>query len=100
MSRNPASGAEPIAHHEEEAVTDTQLFETVVRHIGTFLEADVSHLKPESHLASAVDGLSSLKLYELMLYLEDCVGFDFDEKVVDKIDTVQELIAYIKERQH
>lgn len=85
---------------EDRVTTDTQLFDTVVRHIGVFLEADVSHLKPESRLASEVDGLSSLKLYELMLYLEDCVGFDFDEKVVDKIDTLEELVAYIKDRQN
>lgn len=85
---------------EDRVTTDTQLFDTVVRHIGVFLESDVSHLKPESRLASEVDGLSSLKLYELMLYLEDCVGFDFDEKVVDKIDTLEELVAYIKDRQN
>ena len=89
-----------MVNHEEDAVTDTQLFDTVVRQIGVFLETDVSHLKPESRLSSEVEGLSSLKLYELMLYLEDCVGFDFDEKVVDRIDTLQELVAYIKERQH
>jgi acyl carrier protein len=83
-----------------ETVSDAQLFDTVVRHIGAFLETDVSHLRPESRLASDIEGLSSLKLFELMLYLEDCVGFDFDEKVVDKIDTMQELIAYIKDRQH
>ncbi|HXY98971.1 MAG TPA: acyl carrier protein [Stellaceae bacterium] len=79
---------------------DTQLYDTVVKEIGVFLETDISHLKPESRLASEVEGLSSLKLYELMLYLEDAVGFDFDEKVVDKIDTLQELVAYIQERKH
>jgi len=81
-------------------VIDTQLYDTVVKEIGVFLETDISHLKPESRLASEVEGLSSLKLYELMLYLEDAVGFDFDEKVVDKIDTLQELVAYIQERKH
>jgi acyl carrier protein len=80
--------------------TDQELFQSVVRHIGAFLETDTSHLKPDSRLASDLQGLSSLKLYEMMLYLEDAVGFDFDEKVVDKIDTMQELVDYIKERRH
>jgi acyl carrier protein len=78
-------------------VSDPELFDTVVREIGTFLGTDASHLRPDSHLASELDGLSSLKLYELMLYLEDSVGFDFDEKVVDRVDTVQQLLDYIRE---
>jgi acyl carrier protein len=78
-------------------VSDKELFDEVVRHIGIFLESDVSHLRPDSHLASDLDGLSSLKLYELMLYLEESVGFEFDEKVIDRIDTVQQLVSYIRE---
>ena len=78
-------------------MSDKELFEAVVRHIGIFLEADASHLRPDSHLARDLDGLSSLKLFELMLYLEDSVGFDFDEKVVDRIDTMQQLLSYIEE---
>jgi acyl carrier protein len=79
------------------AVSDKELFDAVVRHIGIFLETDVSHLRLDSHLARDLDGLSSLTLFELMLYLEDCVGFDFDEKVVDRIDTMEQLLSYIKE---
>jgi acyl carrier protein len=32
-----------------------------------------------------------------MLYLEESVGFEFDEKVIDRIDTVQQLVSYIRE---
>jgi acyl carrier protein len=85
------------ANDKEVAVSDKELFDTVVQHIGIFLETDVSHLTPDSHLARDLDGLSSLKLFELMLYLEDSIGFDFDEKVVDRIDTMQQLLGYIKE---
>ena len=78
-------------------VNDEELFNTVVRHIGLFLETDVSHLRRDSHLARELNGLTSLKLFELVLYLEDTVGFEFDEKVVDRIDTIEQLLAYIKE---
>lgn len=78
-------------------MSDKELFDTVAKHIGIFLETDTSHLQFDSHLARELDGLSSLKLFELMLYLEDSVGFDFDEKVVDRIDTMRQLIDYIKE---
>jgi acyl carrier protein len=78
-------------------VSDPELFNAVVREIGLFLDTDASHLRPDSHLARELDGLSSLKLYELMLYLEDSVGFDFDEKVVDRVDTMQQLMDYIQE---
>jgi acyl carrier protein len=80
------------------AVSDPQLFDAVVREIGNFLHDDASHLRPESHLALELDGLSSLKLYELMLHLEDSIGFDFDEKVLDRLDTVQQLLDYIQEQ--
>src|SRR5436305_11382301 len=61
------------ASDREVAVSDKELFDAVVRQIGIFLETDVSHLRPDSHLARDLDGLSSLKLFELMLYLEDSV---------------------------
>jgi acyl carrier protein len=95
MTRRAVSPA--YANHREVAVSDKELFDAVVRQIGIFLETDVSHLRPDSHLARDLDGLSSLKLFELMLYLEDSIGFDFDEKVVDRIDTMQQLLGYIKE---
>jgi acyl carrier protein len=78
-------------------VSDQKLFDDVIQHIGIFLETDASKLRPDSHLAQELDGLSSLKLFELMLYLEDSIGFDFDEKVVDRIDTMQQLLDYITE---
>ncbi|MTJ80857.1 MAG: acyl carrier protein [Telmatospirillum sp.] len=78
--------------------TDTELLTTVVREIGVFLETDTSHLRPDSSLTAELDNMNSLKLYEMMLYLEDAIGFSFDEKVVDRLDTVQDLVDYIRER--
>lgn len=74
------------------------LFDRVVRHIGEYLETDVTHLRPDSRLATAVPGLDSIKLFELTLYLEDCLGVEFDESVMDHIETMQDLVAHIASR--
>jgi acyl carrier protein len=73
-----------------------ELFDAVVRHIGEFVEADVSYLKPDSQLSSSIDGMSSLKLVELLLYLEDCFNLEFDSAMVEGLDTLSELVRYIR----
>jgi len=78
---------------------DQNLFQKVVVHIGEFIEADVSYLTPDSRLATSIQGMSSLKMFELLLYMEDCFGIAFDESVIDKLDTMQDLVTYIRERQ-
>ncbi|HEV7369898.1 acyl carrier protein [Arenibaculum sp.] len=77
---------------------DKELFDKVVTHIGEFIEADTSHLTPDSRLATSIQGLNSLKMFELILYLEDCFGMSFGEDVMDKIDTMDDLVGYIRER--
>jgi acyl carrier protein len=76
-----------------------QLFEKVVSHIGEFVETDVSHLTMSSRLATSIEGMSSLKMFELLLYMEDCFGISFDESVIDKLDTMSDLVMYIQDRQ-
>ena len=71
------------------------LFERVVRHIGEYLEQDVSHLTPESRPATALAGLDSLKLFEMLLYLEDCFGVQFDDSVMEHMETLGQLVDYI-----
>ena len=73
-----------------------KLFQQVVKHIGEYLETDVTHLKMESRVASAIPELDSLKLFEMILYLEDCFEIEFDESIIANIDTVQELVTYIQ----
>jgi acyl carrier protein len=80
----------------DEQTQERELFEALVRHIGEFVEADVSHLRPESRLATSIEGMSSLKLTELLLYLEDCFELEFDESVMDKLETMQDLQGYIQ----
>lgn len=77
---------------------DNDLFERLIKHLGEFLETDVSHLKPESRLATAVAGLDSMKVFELILYLEDAFGITVDEKAVEHLDTLHDLEAYVRSR--
>ena len=79
----------------EPATRDRELFDAIVRHIGEFVEADVSYLEPDSQLSSSIDGMSSLKLVELLLYLEDCFNLEFDVAMVEGLDTMQHLVTYI-----
>ena len=74
------------------------LFDRVVRLIGEYLETDVSYLRPESQISTAVPGLDSIKLFELTLYLEDSLGVELDESVMDHIGTLRDLVGYIEAR--
>lgn len=77
---------------------DEQLFRQVVQYIGEYLETDVSHLRPDSRVAFAIPGLDSFKLFEMILFLEDRMGIEFDENVMEKIDTMQDFVNYIEPR--
>jgi acyl carrier protein len=70
----------------------------VVQYIGEYLETDVSYLNAESRLATAVSGLDSLKLFEMMLYLEDRLGVEFDDSVMEHLETMSALLTYINDR--
>jgi acyl carrier protein len=76
-------------------MNENELFRRVVQHLGEFLEADLSHLEMGSRLSTALPGLDSLKLFEMVLYLEDCFGLQFDESVMQSIETVRDLVTYI-----
>ena len=76
---------------------ENPLFQRVVQHIGEYLETDVSHLTPGSRPATALPGLSSLKLFEMLLYLEDCFGVQFDDSVTEHMDSVGDLVRYVEQ---
>lgn len=75
---------------------EPDLFQQTVQYIGEYLETDVSHLRPDSRLAFAVPGLDSFKLFEMILYLEDRFDIEFDENVMEKIDTMQDFVNHIE----
>jgi acyl carrier protein len=72
------------------------LFQQTVQYIGEYLETDVSHLRPDSRVAFAVPGLDSFKLFEMILFLEDRFDIEFDENVMEKIDTMQDFVTHIE----
>jgi len=75
---------------------DANLFQQVVRQIGEYLETDVSHLRPDSRVAFAVPGLDSFKLFEMLLFLEDRFEIEFDENVMETIDTMEDFVNHIE----
>ncbi|KUL64300.1 MULTISPECIES: acyl carrier protein [unclassified Streptomyces] len=81
---------------KQEQKRDQELFDKIVKHIGEFVEADVSHLTPQSNIGNSIEGMSSLKMVELLLFLEDCFGVDFDESVMDDLQTMGDLEQYIR----
>lgn len=68
----------------------------LLKHIGDYLEADVSHLTPSSHLVTALPGIDSLRLQELLLYIEESFGVKFNETVLDHASTLQDLADHIQ----
>ncbi|MGW8378142.1 acyl carrier protein [Streptomyces sp. ODS28] len=78
---------------------DRKLFEEIVTHIGEFVEADVSHLSPQSPLATSIAGMSSLKMVEMLLYMEDCFQLDFEETAIGRLETMQDLVDYVRDLQ-
>lgn len=74
-----------------------ELFGRIVESIGEFMEHDVSYLSPQSHISNSIEGMSSLKMVELLLYLEDCFEVSFDASAMDRLETMQDLEDYIRE---
>lgn len=76
----------------------TDLLGEVKTRMGEFAETDVSHLAPDSRIATAFPNLDSLQMYEMLVYLEETIGFEVDETVVDKFETLGDLVDYVYER--
>ena len=79
-------------------MSDDLLVADVSQRIGEYLERDVSHLTWESRLATALPGLDSMKLFEMVLYLEECFGVEFEDDVMANLETLDDLVSYIRRR--
>ena len=77
-------------------MADEELTRAVLHHIAKFLERDLSHVGLNDNLAASIDGMTSLKMVELVLYLEECFGVEFDETVAERIDSVNDLVDFIQ----
>lgn len=74
------------------------LISEVKQHIGEFIEQDVSHLTLESPIATSLPGFNSLKMMEMVVYLEETMNVEFDTEVVDQFKTLGDLVNYIREK--
>ena len=77
-------------------MTENELFERVIKYVGEFLETDVSHLNMESRLVTALPGLDSMRMFEMFLYLEDCFGTEFDDSLIENLDSMGDLVQYVE----
>lgn len=75
-----------------------ELIDEVKKHISDFLEQDVSHLTADSLIATSLPGFDSLKMMEMIVYLEEVMDVEFDTEIVDKFKTLGDLVNYIKEK--
>ena len=72
------------------------VFGRVIQYVAEFLETDVSHLTLDSRPADALGGLDSLKVFEMLLYIEDRFGLQFDDSVMEHFETLGDLVDYIQ----
>ena len=70
------------------------LFETVANIIAERMDREVSEIKPESTFAEL--GIDSLDTVELLMEIEDAVGFEIE--LTEKVATVGELVAFIESK--
>lgn len=73
----------------------TEIFERIKRYMGEYLERDVSHISLDTPLTSIVPGIDSLQLFESMLYLEEQFEVKLGDNVMDRIQTVGNLVREI-----
>jgi acyl carrier protein len=74
---------------------ERELFCIVAARISKFTKTDLSCLELEVTVTPASLGLDSLKLYEVILDLEDHLDVELGQTVADHVDTLQEFVAYI-----
>lgn len=74
------------------------LTQQVKDHIGHFMEADASHLQPATRIATAFDGIDSMKQFEMVVYLEEKFEIEFEEELLDRLETLGDIVEYIQHR--
>lgn len=74
---------------------DKETFVQLKKHLGDFFETDTSNLTLNSDLSDSFPGIESLRLLEMMVYLEECFNIEIDESVMDELNTMKDLVSYI-----
>ena len=76
-------------------MSDPDVYQRLVKYVSEYLEKDVA-LDPGARLVNAIPGIDSLRLQELLLYVEERFGVTFSDGVLDKTETIQDLANYIQ----
>ncbi len=76
-------------------MTNPDVYQRLERCVKEYLEADVK-LERNARLLNAIPGVDSLRLQELLLYVEESFGVTFSESVLDKAETLEDLANYIQ----
>ncbi len=95
-----ASGSPPVSPSAEWPVRtrDHDLVAQVLAALGRLLNADVSQLTDASRLDASLPGLDSLRLVEMIIFLEEQFDVDLEREAIRSIETVGDLAAYIERR--
>jgi len=81
--------------NDEEVSTEMEVEEKVKKIIAAQLGINEEEIRPEASFIKDL-GADSLDIVELVMTLEDEYGIEISDEEAEKIQTVQEAIAYIK----
>ncbi len=79
-------------------MTDQDIFERVKKIVAERLSVDESEVTPEASFKDDL-GADSLDVVELVMELEDAFGLEISDEEAEKINTVGEVVEYIKAHQ-
>ena len=68
----------------------------LVRRIGVYLEQDNIRIDPDGPMRDQLPGIDSLRLKELLLYLEDEYTIEFTPAVLERMETLRDLSREIE----
>ena len=68
----------------------------LVRRIGVYLEQDNIRIDPDGPMRDQLPGIDSLRLKELLLYLEDEYTIEFTPEVLERMETLRDLSREIE----
>jgi acyl carrier protein len=68
----------------------------LVRRIGVYLEQDNMRIDPDAPMRDQLPGIDSLRLKELLLYLEDEYTIEFTPAVLERMETLRDLSREIE----
>jgi acyl carrier protein len=68
----------------------------LIRRIGVYLEQDNLPIDPDAPMRDQLPGIDSLRLKELLMYLEEEYKIEFTPAVLEKMETLRDLSAAIE----